>query len=147
MMHDPAVVNPRQPWAVSFGVGQVFIGCLVAGAIFMLLIFIWLVALVPPEVLATTDPPTTVGQLTLALGGGGALLFVLVGPTVALGLGWLLRATANQSVHVLVFAVTGALVGALVGWRFGPDLASALGSSMGAATGLTRMIMSRYARV
>src|SRR5665648_1217466 len=70
MMHDPAVVNPRQPWAVSFGVGQVFIGCLVACAIFMALIFIWLVALVPPEVLATTDPPTTVGQMTLALGGG-----------------------------------------------------------------------------
>src|SRR5665648_1011145 len=98
----------------------------------------------PPS--ASVIWPTVVGQMTLALG-GGALLFVLVGPTVAFGLGWLLRGTANQSVHVLVFAVTGALIGALVGSRFGPDFASALGSSMGASTGLTRMIMSRYGRV
>lgn len=145
-MHDPAVVRPHRPWAVSFGVGQVFAGCILAGGVFTALIFLWLALLVPDDVFASFDPPVTVAEMTLYLGGLGGVLLLVVGPTLAFVVGWLLRRVANQSVHVIAFAVAGALVGIMVGSFFGPDLASALGATMGASAGLSRMIMSRWAR-
>jgi hypothetical protein len=148
MTRDPALrpppPEPRPPWAITFRPGKVFVGCILAGAIFMGLVFAWVLLLVPDEVLTEADPPTTAGRLAMALGGMGGVFFVVVGPTVAFLLGWLLRRSTIHSVHVLAFATTGALLGALVGAVFGPDMASALGATMGVSAGLSRAIMSRF---
>lgn len=146
-MLDAQPVTPRVPWKVSFGVGQVFAGCVLAGAVFMALIFLWLSFVVPADVLASFDPPTTAARLTLYFGGVGGVLFLVVGPTVAFGVGWLLRRVENQSLHVLAFAGAGAVLGFVVGLPLGADLASALGPTIGASAALSRMIMSRWARI
>ena len=146
-MLDGKPVTPRTPWKVSFGIGQVFAGCVLAGVIFTALIFLWLSFVVPDDVITSFDPPTTVARLTLYFGAVGGVLFLVVGPEVALVLGWLLRRVENQSLHVLAFAGAGAVLGFVVGLPFGADLSSALGPTFGASAALSRMIMSRWARV
>jgi hypothetical protein len=151
MVNDPTLLQPprepREPWAVTFSPAMVFAGCILAGAVFMGLAFAWVYLLVPDDALAEMDPPTTAGQLAMMFGGMGGIFFLVVGPTVAFLLGWLLRRSTNQSTHVVAFATTGAVLGGLVGAAFGLDLASALGATIGVSTGLSRAIMSRFAKV
>jgi hypothetical protein len=146
-MLDAQPVTPREPWKVSFSLGQVFAGCVLTGAIFMALIFLWLSFVVPAEVIESFDPPTTAARLALSFGGVGGVLFLVVGPSVAFGVGWLLRRVENQSLHVLAFAGAGAVVGFVIGLPLGADLAGALGPTIGASAALSRMIMSRWANV
>lgn len=144
-MHDPDIVRPREPWAVGFSVGAVFAGCLIAGFVFMVLTYAML-STVPADVLETAGVDTNVARLTLMVGGIAGVLFLIVGPTVAFGLGWLLRNQRNQSVHVLVFAIAGAAVGALSGFWGGPEMGSMVAAMTGTSAGVSRMIMSRWAR-
>lgn len=147
MLHDPAVVSPREPWKVTFTVGQVFIGCLLSAVFFMGLIYLYLAFAVPDEVYAGIGSGANAAQLTLNFGGFAGVIFLILGPTFAFGLGRLLRKEADQSKHVLAFAGTGAAVGFGLGMFFGWDLAFVLGPTMGTAVGLSRMIMSRFALV
>lgn len=146
MKHDPNVANPREPWKVSFGVGTVFLGCLLAGALFTAFVALWMWIVVPKEVLESVDPPLSVIELALFLGASATVMLMVVGPLFALLLGRVLRNVENHGLHVAVFAVAGALLGAGVGGLLGPDMMLILGPTMGAATGLARAIVSRFAR-
>lgn len=147
MMHDPAVVRPREPWAVSFGVGAVFAGCLVSAVVFMALTFLML-SLAPEETVETADLGGTIPRLTLLIGGLAGVFFLVVGPTVAFGVGWLLRRVRNQSAHVLAFAAAGAVVGGLVGAAIaGAGGANILAAMVGTSAAVGRLALSRFARV
>ena len=144
MMEDPAVTRPRQPWAISFGPGAVFAGCLITAVVFMALTFVILV-LAPEE--ATADLGST-PRLAMLIGGLAALAFLVIGPTLAFAVGWLLRTVHNQSTHVLVFAVAGAVVGGLLGWSAGgPEVANILAGMVGVSAAVGRLAVSPYARV
>ena len=84
-------------------------------------------------------------MVLVALGAGA--FFLLLGPAVALLVGWMLRREGNQSVHVLAFTVTGAALGVLVGIPSGVEASMLLGPMIGASAGAARMIMSRFALV
>ena len=145
MMEDPAVTRPREPWAVSFGPGAVLSGCLVTATVFMGLTFL-ILSVAPAEVV--DDLPGTAGRLSMLIGGLAGLAFLVVGPTIAFALGWLLRRVRNQSTHVVVFAVAGAVVGAVLGWSAGgPEVANILAGMVGVSAAAGRIAVAPFARV
>ena len=142
-----ATRRPREEWAVAFGVGGVFAGCLVAGVVFMAASFA-ILSLAPLEEVGGDRLPGTTGRLALLIGGFAAIGFLLVGPTVSFVVGWLLRRVRDQSLHVLAFALAGALVGAVVGAvAGGPEVANVLAAMVGASAAIGRLAVSPFARV
>lgn len=147
-MEDPRLLRePKEPWAVRFGVGAVLAGCLVAATVFMALVFVQ-VGGIPADALEEAGLRYTPRQLSMMIGGFAAIGFLLLGPTIALGVGWLLRKVRTTSVHVLAFAVAGAVVGALVGYLVGGALlASLIAAPVGIASAVGRLAVSPYAKV
>ena len=95
MMEDPNVMRPgRREWAVSFNVSAVFLGCLVTALVFMALTYV-ILATAPDEALPDDASGGALLRLALLIGGLAALAFLVIGPTVAYGLGWLLRNVRN----------------------------------------------------
>ena len=148
MMEDPQVMRPpREPWVVRFSVGTVFVGCVVAATVFMGLVFVQ-VGGIPEEALEEAGLRYTPRQLAMMIGGFAAIGFLLLGPTVALGVGWLLRKVRTTSVHVLAFAVAGAVVGAGAGLLLGgPSFASLLAAPVGIAAAAGRLAVNPYAKI
>ena len=138
---------PRREWAVSFGVMAVFAGCVVTATVFTALIFVALLA-ASAEELSAAGIESSPGRLALLVGGFAALAILVVGPSVAFGVGWLLRSVRNQSLHVVAFALAGAVVGGLVGyWGGGPVMANVLAAMLGASAGIGRLALAPFARV
>lgn len=146
MSKNAATAPPREPWAVSFGFWAVLVGCLLATAVFVGLTVV-MAAMAPSDLLDDLEVAGNMPRLVALVAGVAGAFFLLVGPAVALGVGWMLRRERNQSVHVLAFAVTGAAVGLLVGLPRGVEVSMLLGPMIGASAGAARMIMSRFARV
>lgn len=146
MSRNPATAEPREPWAVSFSIWGVLGGCLVATVVFLGLTAVMLV-LAPPDLVSDLGPAENLSRLFVLVAGVAGAFFLLVGPAVAVGVGWLLRRERNQSAHVLAFTVTGAALGVLVGLPGGIDVSMLLGPMVGGAAGAARMIMSRFALV
>lgn len=147
MMEDPEIVRSRPAWAVSFSVGTVFLGCLVAAAVFFGLLWV-MVSGVPPEDLRAAGIEWSPQQVAMSMGGFAALGFIAIGPTVAFGVGWLLRNVRSTQLHVIAFAVTGALVGAIAGFFVGgPAIANLLAAPVGVAAALGRLAVTPFARI
>ncbi|MBX9245141.1 hypothetical protein ICW40_10020 [Actinotalea ferrariae] len=147
MMDDPRITRPREPWAVSFGLLAVVAGCLVAALVFMALV--WTVLSAAPDAeLAAAGIDATPGRLAFLMGGFAAIGFLVVGPTLAFAVGWLLRRVRNQSLHVLAFAALGAVVGAAGGFVIGgPQFANVLGAMVGVSVAAGRAALAPFARV
>ena len=137
---------PRRPWAVSFPLRTVYLGCLVTALAFLGMVYLTLVVLTAEVDAAAAG--VAPGRLAFLIGVVPALIILVVGPLPAFGLGWLLRDVANQSLHLIAFAVAGAVVGALIGLAVGgPQLANLLAAVLGAAAGVGRMAVTPLARI
>ena len=146
MSRNAAIAEPREPWAVSFGFWGVLAGCLVATVVFIGLTAVML-AFAGSDVVSELQLTGSVPRLMVLVALGAGAFFLLLGPAVALLVGWMLRGEGNQSVHVLAFTVTGAALGVLVGIPSGVEASMLLGPMIGASAGAARMIMSRFALV
>lgn len=131
------------PWEISFPTPVTYLGCAITSVLFAGLLYLWLTFVVPDGVLASDDSPA---RITLVIGVIAAMLFLLLGPIVALIVGWLLRRSGRTWVHVIAFTFTGSLVGMLCGAPFGPDVALSLIATLGLATGLARLAVTPLAR-
>lgn len=146
--YDPKTGRLRPTWTVRFSPWAVFVGCLVGGTVTGLLIGIsfFLVPVEPP--LATDE---LLRSAIFALGASIGV-FLLLGPTLAWGLGFALRENTNHGVHVLAFAGLGLVVGYMVGEILG-SLAGFSGFGAGVApfvgigAALGRWSISRYAKI
>ncbi|WP_182112622.1 MULTISPECIES: hypothetical protein [unclassified Actinotalea] len=147
MMEDPRITRPKEPWAVSFGVLGVFAGCVVTALVFMGLVYTVLSA-APAGELDAAGIEATPARLALLIGGFAALAILVVGPTLAFGIGWLLRRVRSQSLHVLAFGALGIVVGAVGGFLVGgPSFANILAAMLGASAALGRAALAPFARV
>src|SRR5690606_42029588 len=86
---------------------------------------------------------SSVVQGVVLLFGAIFFVFLLVGPGLAWGLGFMLRNVTNQWLHVLAFAVLGLLVGALLGPVLG--IGGLLAPAAGTGTGPARWFTSPFA--
>jgi len=131
------------PWEISFPTPVTYLGCAITSVLFAGLLYLWLTFVVPDGVLASDDSPA---RITLVIGVIAAMLFLLLGPIVALIVGWLLRRSGRTWVHVIAFTFTGSVVGGLLGSAFGPDVAASLVVTVGLAAGLARLLMRPFER-
>lgn len=132
----------RPVWTVRFSPWMTFWGCSLAGVLTAVVFTLSL--LTGPGFDALNDPGSVLSGVILIFG----LLFItflVIGPTLAWGLGFALRTQTNQHIHVLAFAVLGLVVGTMLGGFFG--VSGILGPAAGVGTGLARWIMSPYAKI
>lgn len=146
MSEDPQVTRPRQEWAVSFGVGAVFAGCLVAAVVFMVLTLA-LMLTAPEGALPIDVPDGSTFRVALLIGGLVAIVLLAVGPSAAYAVAWMLRNVRSQAVHVIAFAVAGVVVGAVLGLRIGgPGAANLLAAMLGVSAAGGRAAVTPFAR-
>ena len=147
--YDPKTGKLRPTWKVRFTPWQALLGSVIAGVVCGIVLVLTFVTGPDFEDLAG---PASVAQGSAIVVGASVVVFALLGPTLAWGLGFTMRNVENQYLHVMAFAALGAFVGfslgnAAGGWLgfggLGMVLAPAAG--MGAAVG--RWVLSPYSRV
>jgi len=141
--------EPHRPstfdWKISFKVSTVFLGCLFASITFAMLAVLMLLTFQDRRLLA--DAGTSAVQMGLMMGGLGAVLIFLAGPSTAYFVGHLMRNVDNQPLHVLAFGAAGAILGAAVGWRiFGIASANIIAALLGISAMVARTLVSPYAQ-
>ncbi|WP_084106344.1 hypothetical protein [Demequina sp. NBRC 110056] len=138
---DPETGKVRPRWEVSFSPWWVFAGSALAGIICAVLVFFTVL-------LGSDDPNPTEGTLVssgIALLGLIVGVFIIVGPALAWGLGFLLRGNANTNVHILAFAGLGLAVGFMLGNLVGAGPVIAPAAGVGA--GVARWLINSQARI
>ena len=139
---DPKTGKVRPTWTVRFTPWWVFVGCAIAGVVCAAVLFVTVVAG------GDTDQLNDAGSLFkggIFLLGLAFAIFILVGPALAWGLGFMLRNVANQGIHVVAFAVLGLFVGFMLGNLVGLGSVVAPAAGIGAAVG--RWAISGQARI
>ena len=132
----------RPTWKLRFTPFMTVVGSAVAGVLTALVLFLQVVT--GPGI-DELNAPGAVFQGVLLLFGALFLIFLVLGPTLAWGLGFALRNVTNQSLHVLAFAALGLVVGALIGPLLG--IGGLLAPAAGIGTGLARWFMSPFAKI
>lgn len=141
--------EPKERWKLSFGPGAILFGVIVASIVFMLLVYValGLVMEADPDAIAIDDPLGARFRLTTLAGGTAFAGFLLFGPSIAFGLGWLLRRNDNTPVHVLVFALVGVVLGFGVGLIIDPETAGVVGPITGVAAAAGRLAVAPFAKI
>jgi len=139
---DSKTGKVRPTWTVRFGAGSIFLGCTIAAVVTSAVFFFTLVT--GPNRDELNDPSSVAkgGIFLLGLIFG---IYLIVGPVLAYGLGFLLRSNTNQGVHVLAFAALGLFVGFMLGNVIGLGSVLAPAAGIGAAAG--RWAISRQAKI
>jgi hypothetical protein len=132
----------RPTWKVRFTPFMTFVGSAVAGVLTALVLFLQVIT---GPGLDELNSSASVFQGVLLLFGALFLIFLILGPTLAWGLGFTLRNVTNQSLHVLAFAALGLVVGSLLGPVLG--IGALLAPAAGIGTGLARWFMSPFAKL
>jgi hypothetical protein len=139
---DPETGKVRPTWTVRFSAWSIFIGCAIGAVVTSAVLFLTLVT--GPDRDELNDPGSVArgGIFLLGLIFG---IFLIVGPLLAYGLGFLLRSNTNQGVHVLAFAALGLFVGFMFGNLVGLGSVVAPAAGIGAAVG--RWAISSQAKI
>ena len=137
---DPQSGKVRPTWTVRFSPWWVFVGSAVGGVVCALVLFITFVAGGGTANLNTGANVVLGGVMLLGL---CFLAFILLGPMLAYGLGFMLRSNTNQGQHVAAFALMGLVVGFMLGNLIGLGSVIAPAAGIGAAAG--RWIISSQA--
>jgi carbon starvation protein CstA len=132
----------KPTWTVRFSPWWIMVGCAIAGVVCAAVLF---VTLVTGPGLDQLNDPQLVAQGGVLLLGISFVVFLVLGPTLAWGVGFALRNNTNQSVHVIAFAVLGLIVGFMLGNFIG--LGSVVAPAAGIGAGVGRWAISRHAKL
>ncbi|MGC4175303.1 hypothetical protein [Demequina sp.] len=139
---DPETGKVRPVWTIRFSAWWIFVGCAIAAVVTTIVLLLTLVTGSADDQLNDSG---SVFQGAIFLLGIVFAVFVLVGPALAWGLGFMLRNNENQGMHVLAFALLGAVVGFLIGNFVGLGTVVAPAAGIGAAVG--RWAISSQAKI
>ncbi|MCR6712145.1 MAG: hypothetical protein NVV57_05365 [Demequina sp.] len=138
---DPETGKVRPTWTVRFSAWSIFLGCTIGAVVTSVVLFLTFI----------TGGSDRLNDSGSVIRGGIFLLgivfgvFLLIGPVLAWGLGFILRSNTNQGQHVLAFAVLGLLVGFMLGNLVGLGSVVAPAAGIGAAAG--RWAISSQAKI
>jgi hypothetical protein len=138
---DPETGKVRPTWTVRFSAWSIFLGCTIGAVVTSVVLFLTFI----------TGGSDRLNDSGSVIRGGIFLLgivfgvFLLIGPVLAWGLGFILRSNTNQGQHVLAFAVLGLLVGFMLGNLVGLGSVVAPAAGIGAAAG--RWAISGQAKI
>lgn len=147
--YDPKTGKLHPTWTIRFSPWITMLGSLIGGLVCGLVLIFTLVA---GSGMGKLADAADVARGSILLLGGCLVVFAILGPTLAWGLGFALRENTNHGVHVLAFGALGLFVGYSVGTfmasyvgiaGFGSIAAPAAG--LGAAVG--RWSISRWAKI
>lgn len=139
---DPESGKVRPTWTVRFTPWWVFVGCSIGGVVCALILFLTFVTGGDPAELNTGANVVLGGVMLVGICFGA---FILLGPVLAYGLGFLLRSNTNQGQHVAAFALLGLVVGFMLGNLIGLGSVIAPAAGIGAAAG--RWLISSQAKI
>lgn len=132
----------KPTWTVRFSPWWVFLGCAIAGVVCALVLFL---TLVTGPGLGELNDAGSVAQGGVLLLGISFVIFILVGPTLAYGVGFALRNNPNHNVHIVAFAVLGVIVGFMLGGLV--DLGTVVAPAAGIGAGVGRWAISKHAKI
>ena len=138
---DPESGKVRATWMIRFSPWWILVGCAIAGLVCALVLFITLVT--GPGFEALNDSASVVRGGILLVGITVAI-FVVIGPTLAWGVGFVLRNNPNHNIHIIAFAATGMMFGLLLG-GFVEGLGSVLAPAAGVGAAAGRWAISKQA--
>lgn len=129
---DDKTGKVRPTWTVRFSPWWIFVGCGIAGVVCAAVLFF--TVLTGPGLGQLNDANSVVrgGLLLVGMSFG---IFILLGPTLAWGLGFMLRNNTNQGMHIAAFALLGLFVGFMIGNLAGIGSLIAPAAGIGAAAG------------
>lgn len=139
---DPDTGKVRPTWTVRFSAWSIFLGCAIGAVVTSVVLFLTLVTGPGLDELNDAGSVAKGGIFLLGLIFG---VFLLVGPVLAWGLGFMLRNNENQGFHVLAFAVLGLIVGYLLGNLI--DLGSVVAPAAGIGAAAGRWAISGQAKI
>jgi len=139
---DPETGKVRPTWSVRFSAWSIFLGCAIAAVVTAVVLFLTLVTGPGLDELNDAGSVARGGIFLLGIIFG---VFLLLGPVLAWGLGFVLRTNTNQGQHVLAFAVLGLFVGFMIGNFVGLGTVVAPAAGIGAAAG--RWAISSQAKI
>lgn len=139
---DPKTGKVRPTWTVRFSAWSIFVGCAIGAVVTSAVLFLTLVTGPGLDQLNDGGSVAKGGIFLLGLIFG---IFLIVGPVLAWGLGYLLRTNTNNGVHVLAFAALGLFVGFMIGNLVGLGSVVAPAAGIGAAVG--RWAISSQAKI
>jgi len=138
---DPETGKVRPTWTVRFSAWSIFLGCAIGAVVTSVILFLTFVT-------GGADQLNDSGSVVrggIFLLGAVFGVFLLIGPMLAWGLGFMLRNNTNQGMHVLAFAALGLFVGFMIGNLVGLGSVIAPAAGIGAAAG--RWAISRQAKI
>lgn len=121
----------RPTWTVRFSPWWVFVGSAIAGVVTAAVLLLNI--LTNPDALNPNSQEVAQGAVLLL--GIVVAVFLLLGPTLAYGVGFALRNVTNQWIHVVAFAFLGLIVGFMLGGYIGDPAMIAPAAGIGAGVG------------
>jgi hypothetical protein len=133
---------------VRFSLGMTLLGSVIGG---ILAGFLLDFALFAGRNFDELAPTVSIIEGAFFVWGASILVFLILGPVLGWGLGFVLRVTTNHNLHIMAFAVLGAMVGFGVGEYLGRlDGVSGLGTiaapAVGIGAALGRWAISNHAK-
>lgn len=146
---DPKTGKITPTWTVRFTAWQTLLGSAIAGVVCAIVLAFEFVT--GPGIAGLGETNSVLQGLVLLVG-GSLILFLILGPSLAWGLGFGLRNIKNQNWHVIAFGVLGILVGGAIGGALAPwvgvvDFGSVLAPAAGIGAAVGRWVLSPYARI
>lgn len=134
----------RPVWTVSFSPWWVFIGCGIAGIITAAMVFVTFIVGSDSEELNASGALAQGGMLLLGL---TVAAYLVVGPTLAWGVGFAIRHIDNHWIHIITFGALGLIVGFMYGEILAPGLGNVVAPASGLGAALARWIINPQARI
>ena len=143
----PADDQPKSPrHAYTFSASAILLGCVAAAFVFTLLVF-FLLSSDPNAQLDVLGSEESAGRIALSTGGVALLVTLVVGPTAAFGISYLLRREQQVSRHLLAFGLLGLVIGFGMGVALGsPAFGMTLAPVFGVSAAAGRMAVQPLAR-
>ena len=139
---DPKTGKVRPTWTVRFSAWAIFLGCTIAAVVTSVVLFLTFVT--GPGLDALNDVGSVAKGFIFLLG-LVFVIFLLVGPVLAWGLGYTLRNNTNHGTHIAAFGILGLVVGFMLGNLIGLGAVIAPAAGIGAAVG--RWAISGQAKI
>lgn len=138
---DPETGKVHPTWSVRFGAWSIFLGCAIGGVVCAVVLFLTFVTGGGQEL--NDSASVTMGGVMLV--GICFAAFVLLGPVLAWGLGFVMRNNTNHGQHVAAFAILGLVVGFMLGNLIG--LGAVIAPAAGIGAGIGRWAISGQAKI
>lgn len=143
----PSETNKPRRHAWTFSAAAILLGCVATAFVFTLLVFL-LLGTDPNAGLDLLGSEESAGRIALSTGGIALVVVLVVGPTFAFGLSWLLGPQQQLSRHLIAFGGAGLLVGFGLGLALGgPALGMTMAPMFGVSAAAGRIAVQPLARI